>query len=331
MLKLLTKPLLIGALALAALPARAQSVTWDLANEYPPNSVHAQSADTFIETLKAVSGGDIVVTAHHGAALGYKSLDQYDAVGDGALDLASSFATPWSGINPVFVLSSIPFLVTTPAEERLLYEIARPYYEAVLERDNQVLLFATPWPPSGLWGNKPLESMDALAGVKLRTYDANGTITFGNTPATPVQLSWADTVPQLSTGAIDAVLTSADAGSASQLWEQQSHFTEVNYAMPLQFVHMNRDAYEALSDAQKAWVAEAAKAAEDFGWNLLADRVSQNYAEMKSHGMTVVTEVDPAYIAALTAAAKPALDEWKAKMGPDAEAILAAFDAKRAQ
>ncbi|EAU48289.1 TRAP-T family transporter, periplasmic binding protein, partial [Salipiger bermudensis HTCC2601] len=120
----LTTPLLAGALAVAALPAWAQSVTWDLANEYPPNSVHAQSADTFIEALKEVSDGDVVVTAHHGAALGYKSIDQYDAVGDGALDLASSFATPWSGIDPVFILSSIPFLVATPEEERQLYEIA---------------------------------------------------------------------------------------------------------------------------------------------------------------------------------------------------------------
>ncbi|APZ50716.1 TRAP transporter substrate-binding protein [Salipiger abyssi] len=331
MLKTLTTPLLAGVLAAAALPAWAQSVTWDLANEYPPNSVHAQSADTFIEALQEVSGGDMVVTAHHGAALGYKSIDQYDAVGDGALDLASSFATPWSGIDPVFILSSIPFLVTTPEEERQLYEIAKPYYEAVLADDNQVLLFATPWPPSGLWGNKPLDSMEALDGVKLRTYDANGTITFGNTAATPVQLSWADTVPQLSTGAIDAVLTSADGGSASQLWEQQSHFTEVNYAMPLQFVHVNRDVYDALTDEQKAWVTEAAAAAEDFGWGLLEDRVAQNYAEMESHGMTVVTGVDPAYIAALTEAAEPALEEWKEKMGDDADSILAAFEEMRAE
>lgn len=320
----------LAALAVAT-PALAQDVSWDLANEYPPNSVHAQSADTFIAALAEASGGEMEVTAHHGAALGYKSIDQYDAVGDGALDLASSFVTPWSGIDPVFTLSSLPFLVATPAEERTLYEIAKPYYEAVLAEDNQILLFATPWPPSGLWGKQPLDSLEALDGVTLRTYDANGTITFGNTPATPVQLSWADTVPQLSTGAVDAVLTSADGGSASMLWEQQSHFTEVNYAMPLQFVHMNLDVYEGLSDEQKAWVAEAATAAEEFGWGLLDSRVSENYAEMQGEGMTIVTDVDPAYIAALSEAAAPALAQWKDKMGADADAILAAFEKARAK
>ncbi|WP_138471986.1 TRAP transporter substrate-binding protein [Poseidonocella sp. HB161398] len=331
MTRLLATPALAALLAAAALPALAQSTSWDLANEYPPNSVHAQSADTFIAALERVSGGDMEITAHHGAALGYKSIDQYDAVSDGALDLASSFVTPWSGIDPVFILSSIPFLVKTPEEERALYEIARPYYEKVLEADGQVLLFATPWPPSGLWGNKPLDSMEALAGTKLRTYDANGTITFAGAGATPVQLSWADTVPQLSTGAIDAVLTSADGGAAAQLWEQQSHFTQVDYAMPLQFVHMNAWVYDELTDEQKAWVAEAAKEAEDFGWGLLADRVAQNYAEMEEHGMTIVTGVSEDYLAALSAAAEPALASWKEKMGPDADEILAAFEAWKAQ
>lgn len=329
--KLIAIPFLSLLLAGTALPAAAQSVSWDLANEYPPNSVHAQSADTFIAALKETSGGDIVVTAHHGGALGYKSLDQYDAVGDGALELASSFVTPWSGIDPVYILSSLPFLVNTPAEERMLYEIAKPYYEKALERDNQVLLFATPWPPSGLWGNRPLDSLEALKGTKIRTYDANGTITLGNAGATPVQLSWADTVPQLVTGAIDAVLTSADGGAAAQLWEQQSHFTEVNYAMPLQFVHINRDAYEALTDEQKAWVAEAAGRAEDFGWGLLDDRVAKNYTDMTGHGTTIVKDVSADYIAGLVKAAQPAVEEWKKKMGPDADEILNAFAAKRTQ
>ncbi|MDQ3560764.1 MAG: C4-dicarboxylate ABC transporter substrate-binding protein, partial [Pseudomonadota bacterium] len=89
--------------------ALAQKQTWDLANEYPPNSVHAQSADRFIEALREASGGDIEITAHHGSALGYKSLDQFDAVGDGAIEVASSFVGPWAGIDPIFLLPSLPF------------------------------------------------------------------------------------------------------------------------------------------------------------------------------------------------------------------------------
>ncbi|WAP69147.1 TRAP transporter substrate-binding protein [Jiella pelagia] len=316
-------------LAFAAGTAAAQE-RWDLANEYPPNSVHAQSADTFIEALEAASNGEIDVTAHHGAALGYKSVDQFDAVGDGAVQLASSFVGAWSGIDPIFLVSSLPFLAPTVKDTRALYEVSKPYYEKVLADANQVFLFATPWPPSGLWGNKPLDSMDSIQNVRIRTYDANGTITLRNAGAAPIQLSWADTVPQLTTGGIDGVLTSADGGAAAQLWEHQSHFTEVNYASPLQIVHMNKDVYDGLSDEQKEAVTKAAKEAEDFGWGLLENRVKENYAQMKENGMTIVTDVSPDYLAALGKAAEESISDWKAKF-PDADKLLADYESQRKQ
>lgn len=302
---------------------------WDLVNEYPPNSIHAQSADKFIEVLEQKTDGAIDITAHHGASLGYKSADQFDAVGDGAVQVASSFIGPWAGINPVFLLTSLPFLAPTVDDAFTLYEVTKPYYNAVLEEANQVFLFATPWPPSGLWGNKPIDSMEALKDLRIRTYDTSGTITLRNAGAAPIQLSWADVVPQLATNGIDGVLTSADGGAAAQLWEHQSHFTEVNYALPLQIVHMNKDVYDGLSDELKAAVSEAAAEAEAFGWELAKARVQQNYEQMKSHNMTIVTEVSPDFIAKLTEAAQAAVDEWKAKMGADAEKILADYQAKR--
>ncbi|ESR25916.1 TRAP transporter substrate-binding protein DctP [Lutibaculum baratangense] len=316
---------------LAAGGASAQSVNWDLVNEYEPNSVHAQTADKFIEELSARSNGEINVTAHHGASLGYKSLDQFDAVGDGAVQVASSYVGAWAGISPIFLLPSLPFLAPTVEDTRALYEAATPYYEAVLEDNNQVFLFATPWPPSGIWANKPVDSKDALSGLRIRTYDANGTVTMREAGANPIQLSWADVVPQLATNGIDAVLTSADGGAAAQLWEHQSHFTEVNYAMPLQIVHINRDVYEGLTDEQKEAVEAAADAAEEFGWGLLAERVQENYAEMEGHGMTVVTDVSSDFIDFLSQSGTKAIDDWKSKFGDEAETLLSDYESRRNQ
>jgi TRAP-type transport system periplasmic protein len=330
----MTRHCISAAIAAATLGFLASGVSaqvaMDLANEYPPASIHAQTANTFIEAVAAASDGTIVITAHHGAALGYRSADHFDAVGDGAVEFASSFVGGWSGIDPVFLTSSLPFMAPSIAENRALYEVSRPYYEAALAEANQVFLFATPWPPSGLWGKKPLDSLEAIANLRIRTFDANGTITLREAGASPIQLSWADTVPQLTTGGVDSVLTSADGGAAAQLWEHQSHFTEVNYAMPLQIMHMNLDAYEALTDEQRAAIRTAAAVAEAFGWNLLADRVAQNYATMRSAGMTIVTDVSPEYLAALSASAETTVAEWRARFA-NADELLAAFEAARAQ
>lgn len=329
MLKTIVSATFAMSVGMGAQAASAQ-MQWDLANEYPPNSVHAQSADTFIAALEKATNGEIDVTAHHGASLGYKSVDQFDAVGDGAIQLASSFVGGWSGIDPIFLVTSLPFLAPSATDTRALYDAAKPYYEATLDEANQIFLFATPWPPSGLWGNKPLDSMEALQNVRIRTYDANGTLTLREAGASPIQLSWADTVPQLTTGGIDGVLTSADGGAAAQLWEHQSHFTEVNYASPLQIVHINKDVYEELTPEQQEAVRSAAKEAEDFGWGLLANRVEENYAQMRENGMTIVTDVSPDYLAELGTAAKPSIEGWKASY-PDSEAILTAYEANRAK
>jgi TRAP-type C4-dicarboxylate transport system substrate-binding protein len=318
----------VAGLAFAASQAWAQEHRWDLANEYPPGSIHAQTADRFIEEAQERSGGQIAITAHHGSALGYKSLDQYDAVGDGAIQLASSFVGPWAGIDPAFLLPSLPFLAPSIEDTRALYDAARPYYVEVLEEANQVLLYATPWPPSGIWANKPVDSVDALSGLRIRTYDANGTVTMREAGANPIQLSWADTVPQLATGGVEAVLTSADGGAAAQLWEHQSHFTEVNYASPLQFVHMNKDVYDGLSDELRQAVDEAAAEAEDFGWGLLAERVEQNYEEMRSHDMTIVTDVPEEFMQHLSEAAQVALADWRERFDR-AEELLAAYEERR--
>jgi TRAP-type C4-dicarboxylate transport system substrate-binding protein len=320
-----------AALALSVSGASAQKHKWDLVNEYQPNSIHAQTADKFIEELAKATNNEIKVTAHHGASLGYKSLDQYNAVGDGAVQVASSFVGGWSGINPIFLLSSQPFLAPTIADTRALYEAATPFYEKVLGDANQVFLFATPWPPSGIWARKPVRSVQDLRGLKIRTYDAAGTVTMREAGAAPIQLSWADVVPQLSANGIDAVLTSADGGAAAKLWEHQSHFSEVNYAMPLQIMHMNKDVYEKLSAAEKEAVKKAAKAAEVFGWGLLEARVKENYDQMRKAGMTVVTDVPAEFIQHLTKSGAKAMDDWKSKFGSRADALLADYQARRAK
>lgn len=328
-MKLIFSTFLAGGLALAASgQASAQDYRWDLANEYPPGSIHAQTANRFIEEVDQRADGRISITAHHGGALGYNSLDQFDAVGDGAVELASSFVGPWSGIDPIYLLPSLPFLAPSIADTRALYDASRPYYASVLEDANQVLLYATPWPPSGIWANKPVDSVEALRGLRIRTYDANGTVTMREAGASPIQLSWGDTVPQLATGGIEAVLTSADGGAAAQLWEHQSHFTEVNYASPLQFVHMNRDVFDGLSEEDQQLIRDAAAEAEDFGWGMLAQRVEENYAEMRGHDMTIVTDVPEEFMNHLVEAAQVAIEDWRERFG-QADELLAAYEERR--
>lgn len=150
-------------------PAHSQ-IKWDMPNEYSSTSIHGEGDIHFAAKLKELSGGKIEIVHHFGGALGYKSRDQLDAVGDGAVPIANTFIAPLGGIETLFLLSSLPFVAVSHDEARELYEAARPHYDAVFAKYDQKLLYSSPWPPSGLWGKRPLGSMDTLQSLKLRTW-----------------------------------------------------------------------------------------------------------------------------------------------------------------
>jgi len=314
-----------AALAFGTAPAVAEVIKWDMANEYNATSNHGEGDTFFAKALREKSRGQIEITLHFGASLGYKSKDQLDAVGDGAIPIADTYVGPLGGIDPMFLLPSLPFLAATTEEAATLFDVAKPYYEQIFAANNQKLLYASPWAPSGIWAKRPIDSIAALKNLKIRTYDPNGTITLQEAGAAPIQLSWADVVPQLGTGGIEAVLTSAEGGTNAKFWEHLSHFTEINYAMPLNMVHINLDVFNGLSPELQKAVLDAAAATSEHNWKGVNARNARNYATMRENSMTVVTGVSPDYLKALNAAGQRALDEWLVKTGDKGRTIIAEY------
>jgi TRAP-type C4-dicarboxylate transport system substrate-binding protein len=309
--------------------ASADTVKWDMANEYQESSIHGQGQKVFSETLMSASGGSVVVTNHFGGSIGYKSKEHFDAVGDGALPIANTSMGQVAGIEPIFLLSSLPFLVGSADDAKLLWEVAKPHYEKVFAKHNQVLLYASPWPPAGIWSKKPVLSSSDLSGLKIRAWDASGTRTLKTAGAAAVQMSWADVVPQLSAGGIEAVLTSAEGGVNAKFWEHLSHFNAINYSMSLNMTHVNKDEFDALSADQKAAVMKAADAASDAAWSALAERVGQNYKDMRANGISVAETVPAGFLGDLNAAGDGVYDDWLSKVGDTGKMILDEYKKRR--
>lgn len=316
------------AAALMSLSLQATAATMDFSNEYNDKSIHAQGDAYFIQQVSELTDGSVEITLHTSGSLGFKSADHFYAVADNAVQIADSLAGTLGGIDPIFLLSSLPFVAASVDEAQKLYQLARPQYEKVFADNNQILLYASPWPASGIWSKEPVNSVAALSNLKIRTYDKNGTILFKEVGAAPMLLSWGDVVPQLSTGGISAVLTSAESGANSNFWEQLSNYTEIRYAVPLNMVHMNREAFDALSETEQAAMLEAAKRTDAHNWEAVRNRLAQNYADLQAHQVNLYTDVDPEMAAKLKAAATPAIREWLDSTGTQGQQIL---DALRAE
>lgn len=174
-------------LLLASHSASASKVKWDLTNDYQASSLSGQMDQLFAKKVYELTDGRVTINVHLGGSLGYKSADALDAVETGAVQIADSSSSFWGGIDPLFKLTSLPFLVSSYGEAKALYEVARPAYEESLLERNQYLLYVIPWAPSGLWTRKPIGSQADLANLRIRTYDPNGIVALRSVGAAPLQ------------------------------------------------------------------------------------------------------------------------------------------------
>jgi TRAP-type C4-dicarboxylate transport system substrate-binding protein len=310
--------------ALAAHRVAAQGAVWTMATEYPADTVSGDGIAFFAARLAEESGRRLTILPSHDAAFGLKSAEIVGAVRDGRLAAGCAFGGTLGDMDPLFLLSSLPFVATSAEEARRLLDKAVGLYARRFAREGQRLLYAAPWPPSGLWAKKPIRAPSDLVALRVRVYDATGVEVFGAARADAVSLSFADTSPRVASGAIEAVLSSGDGGAGRKLWERLPHFTEIGYAVPLSFATLAVPLLDKLPDNLKEAVDRAAAATQANGWESLAKRLEENYARMRANGVTITpaSDVTPELRGMLAKGALGAIEKWKRDAGPEAAKLL---------
>jgi len=304
--------------AVAAQPATPLRIT----TEYPATSMPGLGVSTFAEKVAQKSGGRVVLTPSFDASAGFKSGDMVDAVQARKIDAADAFAGGVANKYPLFAVSSLPFLADSLPRAEALLKAARPAYERFLQAHGQKLLYTTPWPASGIWSKKPVGSLDALRALRIRTYDDISQSTMTAAGAQAFNISFADAMPRIAAGDVDAVLSSGDGGAGRKLWQYLPAFAEINYAMPISIATINLAAYEALDAAGKAAVDQAGAETEAAQWQRIRSRLDENYQTMRSNGVAIDARVAPDVMRGLKAASAGAVTQWQAKVGADADEIL---------
>jgi len=308
----------------AALLARAGAATsperWTIATEYPASAISGEGIAFFSATASATSDGALQVQPLFDAPNGLRSATMLDSVSKGTVTAADAFTGALGEAAPIFQLSALPFLTLSAADAARLLEIARPAYRAALAARGLALLYATPWPPTGLWSRAPIPDLAALQDLRVRTYDAASTAVLKAAGAKPLLLSFADTLPRVRAGEVDAVLSSGDGGAGARLWDMLRFFTTLDYAFPLSLAFCSERTFAALPPPVAAGVQQAARETEMRQFQAMSTRVSENEARMRQNGVAIAEA--PSLRAALARAGEPVVAAWTQKAGADGQAIL---------
>jgi TRAP-type transport system periplasmic protein len=317
--------MLAGALLLLHPAATRAQTVWDMPTEYPQNAMPGLGLTTFTKHVAELSAGKLQIRPSFDATAGIKSAGMLTAIADGRVQAGDAFAGSLESEDAIFALPSLPFLVTSTADAKRLADIARPYLAAALQKKGLRLLYLTPWPPSGIWSKTALKTPSDLSALSIRTYDKTSTEVFASAGAKAVSISFADTMPRLTDGSINAVLSSGDGGAGRKLWEFLPYFSEITYSLPLSVASVSQSVYDGLSGDLREAVDEASRRTESELWLALSTRLQENYQRMRQNGVTIDSTPAPAIVEVLHSGAAEVQRAWCSRSGPACLAILDAF------
>jgi TRAP-type C4-dicarboxylate transport system substrate-binding protein len=306
----------------AASLARAQT-KWDLATVWPDGNFHTQNAKRFAEEVAKATGGRVAITVHSGGSLGFKGPEQLRAVRDGLVPMADVLNIQQVGDEPLLGTESIPFLVGSPDELKILHKYLRPEYEKIAAKNNQKVLYMVPWPTQYLHMKAKVDTLDGLKGIKMRVPDKNAQDMLAAVGMAPVLIPWGETIPALASGAVAGVSTSATSGVDGKFWEFLKYIYPTNHTWSCQMVNVNLDAWKKLSPADQQAIEALAKRLEPEFWAVSIQNNVDSLARLKAGGMEVV-DIPPPMMRDFRAKTAPLLDDFLKRV-PAAEAPVRAY------
>ncbi|WP_081068019.1 TRAP transporter substrate-binding protein [Burkholderia territorii] len=294
--------------------------TWEFATEYPENTMPGLGIATFQRLVNTYAGDALQIDAKYAAPI--KSSGLIKAVHERRLQGGDAFAGSLGDVDPIFQLSSLPFVTQSIDDARRLACVARAEYAKVFERHGQHLLYVTPWPPTGLWTREPIASPHDFPALTVRTYDKISEAVMTTVGARAVNASFSEVMPRLENGSVNGILSSGDGDAGRRFWKFLPNFTAITYAVPLSFAIVDDSEYRKLPQALKDKVDAAAAETEREQWTRVETRVEKNFAQMRVNGIAIHAAPSPAVMELLRKAAAPSIAAWRENAGPDRERIL---------
>jgi len=263
----------------------AGTVNMDLNAKYPAVNFHTKGAVKYAALVKKYTNGTVNIKVHAGSSL--VKGNALKAVKDGVVPMTDMFIPFTAGGGKVFGISALPFVASSYDDAYRLYQISKPAYEKTFKKWNQKLLYAVTWPPSGIYTKKAINSTADFKDVKARTYDKNSANFIKLVGGSAVALPWGEVYSALSTGLVNAVVTSSESGVNGKLWEVLTNFTKIGYAYPLQAVTINLDYWNSLDKMQQKAMLKAAKEMEKAQWSVSKNLDAKDLAILAKNGMKI--------------------------------------------
>ncbi|PJK28187.1 TRAP transporter substrate-binding protein DctP [Minwuia thermotolerans] len=327
----------IGAvLALSVSVAAAKELRF--AHQFPTSHFAVKLViDPFAAGVAEKTGGELTMKIFPAEQLA-KASGLLDAVRNRVADVAFVGVTYVTEKMPLTSVVELPGLVNNVARGYHAFQTVTQERIAELEHQPQGVkpIFVALTPPYQfvLRDTETLDSVDQLAGKKLRVPGATGALAVESVGGVAVQIPSSDLYVGLDRGTVDGAISTSASVNSLKLNEVTDLIT-TNAAMgTVAFVlFVNSDVWEELSESQRAAVQEVGTAVGAKGAAVMDGVVDKAYKALGDAGMNVVAMPDP-MVAELNGRLKAVETKWLEDVGarnPAAGEILKRFKALLAE
>jgi TRAP-type C4-dicarboxylate transport system substrate-binding protein len=311
-------------LALAGVAASAGAQTkWDLPAAYPANNYHTENLVQLASDVEKATGGKLKITVHPNASL-FKAPEIKRAVQGGQAQIGEVLLVNFQNEWQPYGLDGLPFLADSYPAAMKLYKAQKPALEKKLGEQGMMLLYTVPWPPQGIYVNKPIQSAADLKGVKWRAYSPATARIAELVGAQPVTVQAAELSQAMATGVIESYMSSGSTGYDTKTYEHIKYWYDTQAWLPKNAVLVNKAAFDALDKPTQAALLKAGADAEARGWALSEKKNGEYVDLLKKNGMNIVAPPEQLK-ADMKKVGDTMLKEWIEKAGPEGQGIVDAY------
>lgn len=299
------------ATAALAVASEAAATEWNV-SVWGKRRAFTEHVEKLAELVSEKTGGEFTMNVSYGGLS--KNRENLDGISIGAFEMAQFCAGYHRDKNRVITVLELPFLGVANLEEEVAVSKAvygHPAAAEEMEQWNAKLLMTSPMPQYNLVGTgDPRDELAEFEGMRVRATGGLGKA-FAAVGGVPTSVTATEAYQAMESGVVDTVAFAQHAhlsfGTINQAdwWTANLNPGTVNCP-----VVVNIDAYEALSDAERAALDSSVDEALDHYLTNYGELLQRWDSVLQEKGVQKV-EIDDAVIAEFRAkAADPIRDAW---------------------
>ena len=243
--------------------AKNKTIVWRMNSSFTSQGFIADAFNFFADEVKKRSDGNLIIEIYFNSSLGFKNTVALSTLKKNIVEISELMPGPMDSEECLSGLVNLPFLHAdaNKAIDWQINDFGPVLNKALVTKWNSQLIGFVPLPaPIEFFSKNPIETLDDLQGLKIRTWGGIPGDALDALGAKPFTITTSELYTALQRGMVDAAITSYVSASESHFWEVLNYINHIVLSNQMIFIGVNASALNNLSDELKKAVLDSGDA-----------------------------------------------------------------------